>query len=210
MPVCALDSKRVTLRVSWNPKQEDAIHLLPVRSASQMSPFWIFSLQLVPFCLSIWWYCGWITSTAWKFVTPCHNPNIAQDAGASNHLRSGFCGMVNCHKRVCVLNGIGIRFSNSEKKQRICIVVKVWAITFKKLINCHNGFQQLVSHRGHFLWRIEWQHKTHVNLITFLSSASMRISRPVMVAPPSWDKLPQPPCFLVYYCPLRELSEWGE
>lgn len=149
--------KEVTLWVSWNPKQEDAIHFLPVRSASQMSLFWICSLHLFPFCFSIWWYCGRITSTAWKFVTQCHHPNIAQDAGASNHLRSGFCGMVNCHSRVCILNGIGIHFSNSEKKQRICIVVQVWAITFKKLINCHDGFQQLTSPRGHFLWSIEWQ-----------------------------------------------------
>lgn len=168
-----------------------------------MSPFWIWTLQLFPFCFSIWWYCGWITSTAWKFVTQCHNPNIAQEAGASNHLRSGFCGMVNCHSRVCILNGTGIRFSNSEKKQRLCIVVQVWAITYKKLIKCHHGFQHLTSHRGHFLSSIEWQHKTHVNLITFLSSASVRISRPVMAVPPSWDKPPQPPCFLVFYCPRR-------
>lgn len=193
MPECALDTEEVTLWVSWNPKQEDAIHLLPVRSASQMSPFWICSLHLFPFCFSIWWYCGRITSTAWKFVTQCHHPNIAQDAGASNHLRSGFCGMANCHSRVCILNGIGIRFSNSEKKQRICIVVQVWAITFKKLINCHEGFQQLTSPRGHFLWSIEWQDKTHVNVIAFLSSASVRISRPV----------PQTPCFLACYCILR-------
>lgn len=103
--------------------------------------FWICSLQFFSFCFSIWWCCGWITSTAWKFVTQCHNPNIAQDAGASSHLRSGFCGMVNCPSQVCTLNGIDIRFSESLKWNKDSVELsESRAVTFKKFINWHDGF----------------------------------------------------------------------
>lgn len=78
MPVCSFGFLKL--------KSKRCLSSLPICSDPLASTF---DFVQCSFCSSIWRYCAWLTSTTWRFVTQCQNPNIAHDAGTSSHSR--FC-----------------------------------------------------------------------------------------------------------------------